>query len=62
MREGIRRENATSGCGSIDIELKEERVAPWKRLGCVVACDVVGSMREVTTATGWAVSRRSVRR
>ncbi|THH27157.1 hypothetical protein EUX98_g7034 [Antrodiella citrinella] len=30
MREGMRSENATSGWGSIAMELNEERVAPWK--------------------------------
>lgn len=62
MRDGIRREKATSGWGSIDIELKEESVAPWKRLGCSVGCCVAGSMKEVTTATGWAVSLKRERR
>ena len=32
MREGMRREKATRGWGSIEMELKEDRVAPWKRL------------------------------
>jgi hypothetical protein len=29
MREGIRSANATSGCGSIAIDVNEESVAPW---------------------------------
>lgn len=29
VRDGTRRENATSGYGDIDIDVKDERVAPW---------------------------------
>lgn len=53
MREGMRRENATRGCGSIAMEVKEERVAPWYTLE---------DSKDVTTVTGWAVSRRRARR
>lgn len=66
MREGMRREKATSGCGSSAMEVKEESVAPWKRELVGSACGVDGlapaGMSEVTTATGCAVPRRRVRR
>ena len=66
MREGIRREKATSGCGSSAMEVNEERVAPWKRELEGSACGVDGlasaGMSEVTTATGCAVSRSRARR
>ena len=37
MREGMRSEKATRGCGSMEMELKEERVAPWNLLLPLVA-------------------------
>lgn len=41
------------------MELKEERVAPWY---LVCGEEEEEGMREVTTATGWAVWRRRFRR
>ena len=66
MREGMRSEKATRGCGSIAIDVKEDSVAPWKREWLreleefVLRC--ASGMSEVTTATGCAVSRSNLRR
>jgi len=45
--EGILRENATRGYGSMAIEEKEDKVAPWK-----VRLEESCRRRDVTTATG----------
>lgn len=62
MREGTRREKATSGCGDMEIEANEDKVAPWN--GCVAESveefDEEG-MYDVITATGCAVSRSNIR-
>ena len=65
MRDGIRRANVTRGYGSIAIGVKEETVAPWWS-ACVLATGWAilledGGMSAVTTATGWAVPRKSSR-
>lgn len=62
MREGTRRENATSGCGDMEMEAKEDNVAPWNgcNAGLVEEFEEVG-IYEVITATGCAVSRSNIR-
>ena len=61
IREGIRSENETRGCGESDIDVNDDNVAPWYR-GWVFASDASErGMSDVRTATGWAVSRRSSR-
>ena len=77
MRDGTRSENATRLCGAIEMDVNEDSVAPWNREAPDVDVDVDGSlddgcaeddvdededgMKDVTTATGCAVSRRSAR-
>jgi len=56
IRDGMRREKDTMGYGSSAMEVNDDRVAPWY-LG-----DDVPNKLDVTTATGWAVSRSSERR
>jgi hypothetical protein len=41
------------------MDVNEDRVAPWYGDGASV--DLSGRRMEVTTATGWAVSRRRAR-
>lgn len=66
MRDGMRSENAMSGCGSSAMLLNDDSVAPWKRACGEGAEDDAdedgGGMSAVTTATGCAVSRRRWRR
>jgi hypothetical protein len=82
MRDGTRNENATRLWGAIEMDVNEDKVAPWKvdvdidgmdsdsDFGCAEpepeegAGDGHGAtlgMKDVTTATGCAVSRRSAR-
>lgn len=60
IREGTRRENATSGCGDMEMEAKEDKVAPWNGCGGTFVEELeledVG-IYDVITATGCAVSR-----
>ena len=54
----MRRANAMRGYGSIAMDVNDDKVAPWK------VCEVLGEfgcMKDVTTATGCAVSRRRAR-
>jgi len=46
------------GYGSIAMDVNDDKVAPWK--GCEVL-EEWGGMKDVTTATGCAVSRRRAR-
>lgn len=65
MRDGTRKENMTSGCGSRATDENEESVAPWYLTGNDAldpVFDVEEAMSAVTTATGCAVSRRRARR
>ena len=51
----MRRANAMRGYGSIAMDINDDKVAPWK--GCEML-EELGCIKDVTTATGCAVSCR----
>ena len=56
IREGTRSEKEMSGYGSIAIVAREDKVTPWYRWS-----SLLDRSSDVTTATGWAVWRKSSR-
>jgi hypothetical protein len=54
----MRRANAMRGYGSIAMDVNDDNVAPWKGYEVL---EELGGIKDVTTATGCAVSRRRAR-